>query len=76
MKIFHLETPQHEALECETLLRNMHGKNQDEVCHVTKNKHEDECMQILKQKENFYSTKRPRCPVLLFVGIKTFHPSC
>jgi hypothetical protein len=48
MRIFHLETPQHEALECETLLRNMHAKNQDEICHVTENKHEDECMQNLK----------------------------
>ncbi len=31
----------------------MHGKNQDEVHHVTKNKHEDECMQNLKHKEDF-----------------------
>ncbi len=43
-KSFHFETSQHEALECETFTKNMHGKNQDGVCHVTGNKHEEnEC---------------------------------
>jgi hypothetical protein len=37
IRSLHFETPQHEALECETLVKNMHGKNQDVVCHVTKN---------------------------------------
>ncbi len=39
MKSLHFETPQHKALECETLIRSMHGKNQDGVCHATRNKH-------------------------------------
>jgi hypothetical protein len=47
-KSLHFETPQHKAFECETLVRSMHGKNQNGVCHVTKNKHGDECMQNLK----------------------------
>jgi hypothetical protein len=44
MKILHFETSQHEALECETFTKNMHDKNQNEVCHVNGNKNEDECM--------------------------------
>jgi hypothetical protein len=44
-------------LEYETFVKKMHGKNQDVVCHVTKNKHGDECMQNLKEKEDFGSKK-------------------
>ncbi len=51
MRSLQFKTPKHEAMECETLVRNIHNKNQDGVCHVTKNKHGDECMQNLKQKE-------------------------
>jgi hypothetical protein len=51
VKSLHSETPQHEALECETLFKSM--KN-------------------LKQKENLNGTRRPRCPKLLFVGVKAF----
>ncbi len=51
MKNFHFETPQHEALECETLVKSMHGKNQDGVSHVIEKKHGDECLQNLKWKE-------------------------
>ncbi len=72
IRSLHFETPQHEALECETLVIYMHGKNQNVVCHVTKNKHGDECMQNLKKKENFGSTRRPRWPKPLFVGAKVF----
>jgi hypothetical protein len=57
-------------MECETLVRNIHSKNQDGVCHVTKNKHGDECMQNLKQRENLGNTKRPRCPKHLFLEAK------
>ncbi len=35
------ETSQHEVLECETFAKNMHGINQDGVCCVTINKHEN-----------------------------------
>jgi len=28
-KSLHFETPKHEAMECETFIRSMHGKNQD-----------------------------------------------
>ncbi len=48
MKSFHFETPQHEAPECETLVGSMHGKNQDQICHLIENKHGDECMQNSK----------------------------
>ncbi len=48
MKNRHFQTPQHEALECETLVRSMHGKNQDGVCHIIEKKHGDECMPNLK----------------------------
>jgi hypothetical protein len=37
MRSFHFETPQHEALECETFIKNMHGKNQDGICYVIGN---------------------------------------
>jgi hypothetical protein len=57
---------------CETFVRSMHGKNQDGVCHVTRNKHRDECMQNLKQKEDFKSTRRPRCPKPLLVRTRVF----
>jgi len=68
MKGLHFETPhQHKVSECETFVRNMHGKNQDGVCHLIENKHEDECMQNLKQKEVYLSsTRNPRCPKPLF----------
>jgi hypothetical protein len=59
-------------MECETLVISMHGKNQDGVCHVIKNKHGVECMQNFKQKEDLGSTIKPRCPKSLFVGAKTF----
>jgi hypothetical protein len=42
------------------------------LCHVTKNKHGDECMQNMKEKEDFGSTRRPRWPKPLFVGAKAF----
>jgi hypothetical protein len=67
MKSFHFETSQHKAMECETFTKNMHDKNQDGICHVTRNKNEDECMQTLKQKEDLGSTKRLRCPKPLFL---------
>jgi hypothetical protein len=47
-KSLHFETPQHKAFKCKTLIRCMHVKNQDGVCHVIKNKQGDECMQNLK----------------------------
>jgi hypothetical protein len=72
MRSLRFKTPKHEAMECETLVRNIHSKNQDGVCHVTKNKHGDECMQNLKQKENLGNTKRPRCPKHLFLEAKAF----
>jgi hypothetical protein len=50
-KSFHIETLQHEALDCETLVKSM---------------------QIVKQKEDFNGTRRPRCPKPLFVKIKAF----
>jgi hypothetical protein len=50
MRSLHFETPQHEALECETFVKSMHGQNQDGVCHVTGNTFGDECMQNLKTK--------------------------
>jgi len=28
-KSLHFETPKHEAMECETFIRSMHGKNED-----------------------------------------------
>ncbi len=48
MKNLCFQTPQHKALECATLVRSMHGKNQDGVCHVTEKKHGDEFMPNLK----------------------------
>jgi hypothetical protein len=42
------------------------------VCHVNENKHGDECMQILKEKENLGSIRRPKCPKHLFVEAKAF----
>jgi hypothetical protein len=67
-KSLHFETPhEHEVLECETFIGNMHGKNQNGVCHLTENMCEGECMQNLKQKEVYISsTRKPRCPKLLF----------
>jgi len=49
-------------MEFETFVRNMHGKNEDGICHVTRKEHGDECMQNLKQKENFVGIRKPRCP--------------
>jgi len=72
MRSLHFETPQHEALECETFIKSMHGKNQDGVCHVTKNKHRDDWVQNLKQKEDFGSIKRFRCSKPLFIRAKTY----
>jgi hypothetical protein len=72
MRSLHFETPQHEALECETFIRNMHGKNQDGACHVIRNKHRDDCMQNLKQKEDFSSIRRFECFKPLFIGAKTY----
>jgi hypothetical protein len=72
MKSLQFKTPKHKALECETFIRNIHGKNQDGVCHVTKSKHGDECMQNLKQKEDLGSTRRPKCPKHLFIETKAF----
>jgi hypothetical protein len=50
----------------------MHGKNQDGVCHVTRNKHRDDCMQNLKQKEDLSSIRRSRCFKPLFIGEKIY----
>jgi hypothetical protein len=50
MKSLHFETPQHETLECETLVKSMHGTNQDGVCYLIGNNLGDECMQNLKKK--------------------------
>jgi hypothetical protein len=36
-------------------------------CHVIRHKHGDECMQNLKQKENFENTRSPRCPKPLLI---------
>jgi len=67
-KSLHFETPhEHKVLECETFVGNMHGKNQDGVCHLTENKCEDECMQNLKQKEVYFgSIKKFKCSKPLF----------
>jgi len=51
----------------------MHGKNQDGVCHVTRNKHGNECMQNLKQHGNLDGKRKHRCPKILFVGTKAFN---
>jgi hypothetical protein len=58
------ETPhEHKVLECETFIGNMHGKNQNGVCHLTENMREGECMLNFKQKEVYLgSTRKPRCP--------------
>jgi hypothetical protein len=58
MKFFHFETLQHKALECETFVRNMHGKNQKGVCHLTRNKHGDECMQNFEQQGDLSGKKK------------------
>jgi hypothetical protein len=50
----------------------MHGKNQDGICHVIRNKHGDECMQNLKQKENFKNIRRPTCPKPLLIRARVF----
>jgi len=50
MRSLYFETPQHEILECETLVKKMHGTNKDGECHLTGNNFRDECMQILKRK--------------------------
>jgi len=70
MKSLQFKTPKHKALKCETFIRNIHGKNQDGACHVTKSKHGDECMQNLKHKEDLSSTRRPKCPKHLFIETK------
>jgi hypothetical protein len=72
MRSLNFETSQHEALERETFVRSMHVKNQDGVCHVSRNKHRDECMQNLKQKEDFKCTRRPRYPKPLLVRTRVF----
>jgi hypothetical protein len=50
----------------------MNGKNQNVVCHVIKIKHGDECMQNLKEKEDFDSTRRRKWHKPLFVRAKVF----
>jgi hypothetical protein len=50
----------------------MHGKNQDGVCHVIRNKHKDDCMQNLKQKEDFNNIRRSKCFKPLFIGAKNY----
>jgi hypothetical protein len=57
-------------MDCETFIRNIYDKNQNGVCHVTKNKHGDECMSNLKQMEDLGSTRRPRCPKHFFIETK------
>jgi hypothetical protein len=59
-------------MECGTFFRNMHGKHQDWIYQVTRNKHGDECMQNLKQKENFESISRPKCPKPLLLRARVF----
>jgi hypothetical protein len=69
MKSLHFETPhEHEILECETFIENMHGKNQDGVCHLIENMCEGESMQNLKQKEVYFgNTRKPGCPKFFFI---------
>jgi hypothetical protein len=59
-------------LECETFVKNIHGKNQKGVCHVIGDKHGDECKQNFKQHGDLGGKKRPRCPKPLFIGAKAF----
>jgi hypothetical protein len=41
---FHFEKSKHEALECETFIRNMFGEVHDHTCHALEKKHENKCM--------------------------------
>ncbi len=67
-KNLHFETPhEHKVLKCETFVGNMHGKNQNGVCHLIENMREGECMKNLKQKEVYFNNMRKlRCPKPLF----------